>query len=634
MKQLGYGSWPSPLTAADLARSALRLSPGIVDGEVAYWAEGHPEQAGRVSLWCRDRSGIVSEVTPPTASVRSRVNEYGGGDWTVADGLVAYSEARDNSVWLIEPEHPPRCIAAVGGLRYGGLHLAPSGRLLVAVREDHRADGEPLHTIVALNLDTTNPDGGRILVGGSDFYAHPCVSDDGRLAWCEWDHPNMPWDQASIMVAPLAEPATQTVAATAPGVSALYPAWSPDGALLYLSDVSGFWNFQRWQDGVAHALHDAPYDFCGPLWVLSPVPYAIIDEHRLGCTWLVDGFAQLGVLDFSGAVSTLRHLESPAVSAQVTGRGSTCLALLGYADRPNELVELAWSDGTTLPIRRSAEISLRPEMISRAQAVSWSSPEGAVHAWYYPPTHADCVAPLGELPPVQIWTHGGPTAFAGPDFTFAVQYWTTRGIGILDVNYSGSSGYGRAYRDRLAGTWGIIDVRDCVEGAQALVDTGRADPTRLSIRGSSAGGYTTLAALVSSTAFAAGISVYGIGDLEALVTSSHKFEAHYTDRLVAPYPARRQVYLDRSPLQHLERLSAAMLILQGADDPVVPPSQAQALAEAVAAKGLPVRLSIFPGEGHGFRRAETIIAVAEQAEAFLAAVHGYPLAGQSGTDTP
>jgi dipeptidyl aminopeptidase/acylaminoacyl peptidase len=622
-----FGSWASPISAADLTVAALRLSTGIVLSDRTLWSEGNPEQRGRTSLWQRDSSGQVRELTAPEVNVRTAVNEYGGGDWTAVDDLVAYTEFSDSSVWLTEADLPPRRLAGVDGLRYAALHLAVSQRLLLAVREDHRGTGEPIQTVVALSLDTANDDGGTVLAAGADFYAHPCLSSSNQVAWCEWNHPDMPWDQARIVVASLDDPSATRVIAGGAGCAALYPSWAPDGALIYLDDPTGFWNFYRWDHGTTTALWPAEADFCGPMWVLTSPPYAVIDAGRIGCTWLVDGFARVGVLDLTGVSTTLTPLALDAVTASVTGSGERGVALLGFADRPAELSELHWRTGETRVLRRASGFSLDPDLASRAEPITWTSPDGPVHAWFYPPANPAYQAPEGELPPVQVWSHGGPTAFSDPGFNLAVQYWTSRGIGILDVNYSGSSGYGRAYRERLNGNWGLSDVRDCVAGALALVAAGRADRARLSIRGSSAGGYTTLAALTTSTVFSAGISLYGIGDLESLAADTHKFEAHYTDRLVAPYPEGRDVYRERSPIHQLDQLNCPMLIFQGADDKVVPPAQAEAMAAAVAERGLAVRLHIFEGEGHGFRRAQTIITVAEQALAFLADVHQFRPAG-------
>ncbi|MFT4108782.1 alpha/beta hydrolase family protein [Propionicimonas sp.] len=629
MTRLPYGSWPSPIEPVDLAVGGVRLSPGLIDAGVRYWTEARPTDAGRVSLWYQADDGEPAEVSAG-ASVRSAVNEYGGGAWTVRDGLVAYSSGADGSLHLVE-DGADRVLAAVGGLRFAALSLDASRRLLLAVREDHRGtDATPEQAIVALSLDGDHPEGGRVLVHGADFYAHPSLIAQGLLAWCEWQLPDMPWDSASIVVAPLERLSDRTVLAGGPGVSGLFPAWDADGGLIHLSDESGYWNLRRWRPGGrSETLWDAPFDFCGPLWVLDPVPYSLIGSGRIGCTWIEDGLGRLGVLSYDpqapdgAAVGRLEPVAGDAVSIELAGSGPRALAVMGYPDRPGALVEIDWATGAQQPVRVAAVVELPADVVSVAEAFTWDSPDGPVHGWFYPPRNGDLAGLVGELPPVQVWSHGGPTAFSDPAFSLAVQFWTSRGIGILDVNYSGSTGYGRAYRERLDGNWGLADVRDCARGVLALAEAGRADRHRLSIRGGSAGGYTTLAALTFTDVFAAGISLYGIGDLETLAGDTHKFESRYLDGLVAPYPSGREVYLARSPIHHLDRLSCPMLILQGLDDKVVPPNQATAMAEAVRAKGLEAELVLFEGEAHGFRRAETIVEVARAALGFLGRVHGF-----------
>ncbi|MGC3956156.1 MAG: prolyl oligopeptidase family serine peptidase [Propionicimonas sp.] len=621
MREAPYGSWQSPITAADLTAATVGLSAGLVSDGVRYWIQAHPEQGGRVTLWREDSAGR-SELTPD-AYLRTGVNEYGGGEWTVAGGIVAYSSWPDGSLQLIEPGQTARQLSPGGDFRYAALQLDPARRLLLAVREDHRAEGEPRTTVVALDLDSDNAGGGRVLVSGADFYAHPVLSADGRLAWVEWDHPAMPWDSTRLKVAPLADPSAALQVAGGAEVSAIYPAWSPDGSLLYLADPTGFWNFHRWDGERSSLLYAAPADFCGPMWTLAPVPYAVIDDHRIGCSVLVHGFAGLAVLHHGEQPARLEVLETDAVAANLTGGGPRALALLGYPDRPAALVEVDWSSSQLSTVKTSSDRVLDPALVSRAEPISWQSPLGEVHAWYYPPANPEFTAPDGELPPVQVWSHGGPTGFSSPEYRLATQFWTSRGIGIVDVNYGGSAGYGRAYRERLKGNWGVVDVRDCADAALTLVERGLADPARLSIRGGSAGGYTTLAALAFTDVFSAGISLYGIGDLETLATDTHKFESRYLDGLVAPYPAGRQTYLDRSPIHHLDGLSCPMLILQGGEDRVVPPAQAEQMVQAVRAKGLPVAYVFFPDEGHGFRRSENVIATAQAALAFLGKVHGF-----------
>ena len=622
MPHAPYGSWSSPITAEDLTAATVGLAYGIVDDGVRYWTQADPSQGGRVSVW-RDDGTSRAEVSPQ-AYVRSGVNEYGGGDWTVSDGICVYSSWPDGALHVVERGGEPRQFAPGDGLRYGALFLDAGRRLVLAVREDHTRGSEPETTVVALDLDDPNSDGGRVLARGADFYAHPVLSGDGRLAWVEWDHPDMPWDSTRLVVAPLDDPSATRLVGGGAGVSAVYPAWSADGSLVFLADPGGFWNFHSFDSAATRLLYDAPADFCGAPWTLGPAPYCVIDAERIGCSVLVHGFASLAVLHHRpGEPGRLALVESEAVSALVSGSGTRALALLGYPDRPAALVEVDWDARDLSVVKASSDRVLDPGLVSRAEPFSWQGPQGEVHAWYYPPTNPGFTAPEGELPPVQVWSHGGPTGFSGPEYRLATQFWTSRGIGILDVNYGGSAGYGRAYRERLNGNWGVVDVRDCVEGALALVGQGRADRARLSIRGGSAGGFTTLAALTFADVFAAGISLYGIGDLEALATDTHKFESRYLDRLVAPYPAGRAVYLERSPIHHLDRLSCPMLVLQGGQDKVVPPGQAERVVEAVRARGLPVAYLLFPDEGHGFRRAENQIATAQAALAFLGAVHGF-----------
>ena len=623
MRILPYGAWPSPISAPDLTATVVGLDRGVIDGNRVLWTEGHPEQGGRVSLWASDGGGEPVELTPEV-NVRNAINEYGGGAWAAAQGWVIYSTAPSGELYARGPRGGRRLLAPGGEHRYGCLVLLPKQRLVLAVREDHTGD-DVTQSLVRLDLDTMNPDGGSVIASGADFYASPALRPDGMLAWVEWHLPAMPWDATRLMVAPLDSPEVALQVAGGPQESAVYPAWAPDGSLVYLSDAPGTWNFHCWDGETTRRLHRHGWDFCEPMWAPDPAPYTILDDGRIGCSWLEDGISRLGLLGPGGPAGDwlLEPIETGAVSITLRGTGARVVALLGYAERPAELHVLDLVAGDDRLLRRTAARVLAEPLVSRAQPLTWDSPDGPVHAWYYPPTNPDCYAPAGELPPVQVWSHGGPTGFSDASFDLRTQFWTTRGIGILDVNYSGSSGYGRPYRDRLHRAWGIVDVRDCSDGVRTLVDAGLADPARLSIRGSSAGGYTTLAALTSTDTFAAGISLYGIGDLEALTTSTHKFESGYNEWLVAPWPAGRDTYRERSPINHLAQLSCPMLILQGRLDRVVPPSQAEDLAAAVRAKGLPVELVWFDEEAHGFRRAESIIATARAALAFLGRVHDF-----------
>lgn len=619
-----YGSWDSPVGTDLLTGATIGLSAPSCAAGTAFWLEAHPEQGGRIGLWSSGEPDATPLELTPDSYLRSTVNEYGGGAYAVDGGLVAYVDFPWRSVHTLEAGATRR-IAAIDRVAFGGLVVDAARRRVLAVREDHRVEGGAVTTLVELDVDGDNPEGGRTLAQGADFYASPAVRGDGALAWVEWNHPAMPWDETRLVVR---LPERDLPALEVTGHSILYPRWAPDGALLYLSDASGYWNFWRWDGGEPRAVHADPHDFEGPMWVLGGGSYVPLDDERIGCTWFEDGRQRLGILAFGASgESALTPLPIDCVTASLSGDASGTTAVLGFADRPSGVYRLDWTTGAASLIRAATDRTVDPGFVSVPEAVSWPSPDGGVHGWFYPPRNAGFAAPDGELPPLQVLSHGGPTGLATPALNWSIQYWTSRGIAVLDVNYGGSAGYGRAYRERLRGSWGLTDVRDCAAGVEALARAGRIDPERVFIRGGSAGGYTTLQSLVSVDTYKAGISLYGIGDLELLATDTHKFESRYLDGLVAPYPAQRQVYLDRSPVHHLDRLSCPMLILQGLDDKVVPPNQAEGMAAAVRAKGLPVALVEYAGEGHGFRKAETIAHSVEAMLSFAGQVFGFTPAG-------
>lgn len=614
-----YGSWPSPASTDLITSDAVGLVGGCVDGDDAYWVESRASQKGRASLWrLRDRER--TELTPDH-NVRSSVHEYGGGAWSVADGVVVFVAFPSQVVHVIENGAPPRPITPEGKLRYGGLVVVPSSRSAYAVREDHTSsDIDCVNTLVRLELDGENSDGGRVVASGADFYSQPAVSDDDRLAWFEWNHPDMPWDATRLVVAE-ADGSEAVVVAGGPEESAIYPAWAQDGALLFCSDRTGYWNLHRWDGSHVTALHDDPYDCCPAPWIFDGAPYSVLDADRVAVTLWVGGLPRVGVV----ANGAFTALPIEATSLELGGTGPRTVARIGHATAPPELAIVDWTDNAITTLRRSSETAL--PYVSVADQITWDGPEGPVHAWWYPPTNPDAVAPDGELPPVIVKSHGGPTSFSYADLNLSTQFWTSRGVGILDVNYGGSSHYGRAYRNRLLGQWGVVDVRDCVDAVRVVVERGLVDPRRVAIMGGSSGGYTALQALVSSDVFGAALSDFGISDLATLATDTHKFEAHYTDRLVAPWPEGKALYEERSPIHHLDRLNSPMLLQQGADDRVVPPRQAQEMAAAVRAKGLPVALVMYDGEGHGFRRADTIAASLNAKLSFLGQVFGFQPAG-------
>lgn len=628
-----YGSWVSPVSIEQLTSASIGLSAARRDGDYVYWLQSHADQGGRSSVWRRLAvGGVAAELTPTPLNVRSRVHEYGGGEYDVRDGVGVSSEFTEGRLYRWG-DGPPQAITPESAYRYGDLRVHPDRGLVLAVREDHSGPWEPVNTIVALDLAGPNVDCGSVICSGADFYSTPELGADGRLAWTQWDHPNMPWDSTTVLVGTLQlSGADSTVtdvrtAAGGPGESAVQPRWLGSGELIFISDRTNWWNLYGWRDGEVRALHETAAEFCAPQWGLGQQPYAVVDDDELLCTLLRDGQSQVARLTIS--TGELTAVAEPGVAAAgVSVAGRTAAAVLSYPDRPSALALLdldapQLNTPSWIEVLKSSEVALDPEAISRAEAVTWPSEQGAVHGWFYPPVNPGFAALDGTTPPLITLSHGGPTAFANPGFSLGFQFWTSRGYAILDVNYGGSAGYGRTYRDRLSKTWGIVDVADCANGARTMGEQGRADPGRLAIKGGSAGGFTTLAALTSTAVFAAGISSYGIGDLETLATDTHKFEARYLDGLVGPYPRDRDVYVERSPIHHVDALSAPILLLQGLDDRVVPPNQAETFAAAARAKGLPVALLMFAGEGHGFRRAETIKASLDAQLYFLGQIFGF-----------
>ena len=622
-----YGTWSSPLSAGDLAVSGVRLGEPRYDGDDLYWTEGRPAEQGRVALM-RERAGAIEEVAPGL-SVRTRVHEYGGGAWDASDGVVVVSSDPSGQLLRVDGAQPVALTPAGRRWRFANLRVYPALGLVLAVREDHETSGEPVDTLVAVRLNGQNSDGGVVLASGADFYACPELSASGTLAWMEWRHPEMPWDSCLVRTAPFDAEGLAlgeaTLVAGGPDEAAVHPLWRGD-ELLFCTDRTGFWELHsRLLDGTVSQLTQLDADLVEPFWVFGRRPFALTGAGDVVLRPRVDGQSK---------PILLRQGEYLGLTAEVVdcdnldASGDRIALLAEFPDVPSEIIEL--TPGHRRKVRASSPRPLEPAWVSHAEAVRWLGLAGEVHGWFYAPvnplvdraeTASPPVDPV-ETPPLIVISHGGPTAFATAGFSADVQFWTTRGFAVLDVNYSGSSGYGRAYRNRLRGEWGVLDVDDCIAGAEAMAHQGRVDGARLVIRGGSAGGYTTLRALTTSAAFAAGCSRYGIGDLTALASDTHKFESRYLDGLVGPWPEASEVYRERSPINHVDALNCPMLILQGADDMVVPLNQAHLMADAVAAKGLEVELIVFEGEGHGFRRAENIARSLEAELAFYQRVFG------------
>ncbi len=619
-----FGTWKSPITARMMTEGAVGIGGPRVDGECLYWLESRPSEAGRTVLVRRTASGAVADLTPAPFNVRTRVHEYGGGALGVRNGLVVFANFADQRVYRLDDGADPRPITPEGPLRYADFDLDPSARRAVCVREDHRNDGEPVNALVALDLEG-NGEADRVVASGADFYATPRFSPGGRqLAWLSWDHPNMPWDGTILWLADVVADGTLTnphrVAGGA-GISVFQPEWSPDGTLHFVDDSTGWWNLYRWRNGTPEPLCPRQAEFGLPLWQFGMRSFGFLADGRLVCRVIEGGVGRLAIVT-EGRLETLpTPFSHPGVPQSLGGR----FALIGASrSEPTRLSLWDPATGAEEVLKRATETTVDTGYVSEAEAIEFPTAEGlSAHAFYYPPRNKHHVAPAGELPPLIVRSHGGPTGATSDAFTLAIQYWTSRGFAVVDVNYGGSTGFGRAYRERLDGRWGIVDVDDCVNAARFLADSGRADPDRLVIRGGSAGGYTTLAALAFRDTFRAGASLYGIGDLMALARDTHKFESRYLDRLIGPLPDSEPVYRERSPVCHLDEFDCPIIFFQGLDDKVVPPNQAEAMVEALDAKGLPVAYLAFEDEGHGFRKAETIVRALEAELYFYGRVFGF-----------
>lgn len=625
-----YGSWKSPITAEVLLGNTVSLSQPLIEGASVYWVEGRPQEAGR-SVVVRWAAGAYEDVTPPGFNVRTRVHEYGSGSYTVGDGVVYFANFADQRVYRQRPGEAPQAITPETALRYADFIVDTARERLICVREDHRPAGrEAINTLVALPFEGGEQ---RVLAEGNDFYAAPRLSPDGRrLAWLTWNHPNMPWDGTELWTADVAADGSlhnRQLMAGGPAESIFQPEWSPDGVLHFISDRSGWWNLYRLPGGdvPAECLYAMDADFGMAQWVFGLGTYAFESSSRIVCAYTRDGQAHMARLDT--AAGTLTPLDLPyALAFPSHGRivaGQGRLAYIGTsATRPSAVVLFDSAGGGHQVLRASTTVAIDDGYIALAQSIEFPTENGlTAYGYYYPPRNRDYEAPAGELPPLIVTSHGGPTSATTGDWDLAVQYWTSRGFAFLDVNYGGSTGYGRAYRQRLNDNWGIVDVDDCINGARYLAARGLVDGERLIIRGGSAGGYTTLCAITHHDVFRAAASYFGVSDAEALARDTHKFESRYTDNLIGPYPERKDIYVARSPIHVADRCSAALILFQGLDDEVVPPNQSEAMFTAARNKELPVAYISFEGEGHGFRRAENIKRALEAELYFYGRVLGF-----------
>ncbi|RKS74878.1 dipeptidyl aminopeptidase/acylaminoacyl peptidase [Actinomadura pelletieri DSM 43383] len=668
---LPYGSWPSPISAADVARARLRLSFPTVAGNDVWWQETRPEEGGRTTV-IHLKGGHRTELLPAPWDARTRVHEYGGRSYLPVSGergtSIVFANYEDQRLHRLDegdakpyPLTPEPAVPA--GLRYADFVLSPDGTEIWCVCEGHIAapsepadapesdPGEPAgeyeadaadqasappvvgirRAIVAVPLDGSaaeNAGAIRELVTGADFYASPAPSPSGgHLAWVQWNHPRMPWDGTELRVAAIEDGTTVAPRTVKGGLteSALAPLWRDDESLYVISDWPGWWNvYQVGLHGESpQALYPAEEEFAGPLWQLGGMPYGLLGDGRLAVLH-GEGNLRLGVYD--PETLELVDLEVPYEhwQTQLSTDGTTIVGVAGGPDVPTSVVRVDTATGRVEGLRR--ELADLPDVayLSRPRAERLDGPFGRpVHAYVYPPANPDAAGPDDELPPYVVFVHGGPTGRASTLLDLERAYFTSRGIGVIDVNYGGSTGYGRAYRERLRRQWGIVDVEDAVAAARALVDGGIADPARLAIRGGSAGGWTTLACVTQTDVFKAATSYYGVSDLQSFIEATHDFESQYLFGLIGPLPGFERAYEERSPLSSADKTACPVLLLQGLNDPVVPPDQSEQFALALAAKKVPYAYLTFEGESHGFRRADTVIRCLEAELAFYGQTLGF-----------
>jgi len=621
---MACGTWPSPLSAESAAEGSVTLGFAGAANGVLYWIEGRPAERGRSVLMALDPAGRVFEVNAQDIDVRTRVHEYGGLPWAVVGKSVVVSEQRDQRLRVVHEDGRVDALTPEG-CRYADGASTGDAATMVCVREDHRGAGEPRNAIVEIDIGRAG-DAGRVLFGDSDFVAAPQVSADGRrLAFISWNHPDMPWDGTLLHVGERTAEglASRQAIAGGPGESVLEPRWDTDGSLYFLSDRSGWWNLYRWRQGTVEAMTSLDAEIGGPLWRLGLHAYALTGDGRAVLRVNRRTRDSLEVLDL--ITRTLTPIELPYVSFDSLGMldANTAFAVASPTDGPAALVTLDLRQRTHRVVRSAGDAPIPCEAVSIGQAIEFATrpgPDGqarTAHAWFYPPQHPECAPLEGEKPPLMVMLHGGPTSHVGPAFKVNVQFWTTRGFAVVDVNYGGSTGFGRAYRERLRGQWGVVDLQDAVAAVDFLCATGQVDARRLCIRGGSAGGFTVLSALAFTDRFAAGINYFGVSELEMLARDTHKLESRYLDGLVAPLPQGIAIYRERSPLHHMGRSRAALITFQGSQDKAVPPQQSRDIVAAAKAAGCPVAYIEFEGEGHGFRQGPNLVRALKSELAFL-----------------
>ncbi len=630
-----YGSWKSPITTDLIVAETIGLGRIVLDGADTYWAEARPSEAGRNIIVKRTPDGDTFDVTPSQYSVTTRVHEYGARGYTVADGVVYFSNFDDQRLYRHRPGERPVPITpegTEGELRYGGMVLDRSRGRIICVREDHTtSDEEPVHTVVA--IDANGSDEATVLVSGNDFYAAPRISPDGTaLVWLAWNHPNMPWDGTELWVASIGDDGLlgePELIAGGIDESVMQPEWSPDGTLYFVSDRSGWANLYRWwQNTKVEPVLEMEAEFAKTHWWVGMSAYGFESASSIVCSYV-----QQGVWYLARLYPEEHRLEPFSIPYSEMGRADLKVAagrVVFEAGSPvggMSVLELALATGELTVLQVASTTQVDPGYLSRPENLEFpTGKDVTAHAFYYPPTNQDYSPPPGEKPPLLVTCHGGPHDTASLELDLSIQYWTSRGIGVLDVNYGGSTGYGRDYRERLIGEWGVVDVDDCTNAARYMITRGDVDAERVAISGGSAGGYTALAAMTFREVFKAGASYFGVSDLEALLADIHKFDTNSLVGLIGPYPLYRKRYIERSPIHYAEQLSCPVIFFQGLEDTIVPADQSEMMFEVIRDKGVPTAYIAFEGEYHGFQRSENIKRSLEAELYFYSRVFGFALA--------
>ena len=623
-----YGTWYSPVSARIVAKKSIRFGDLQVDGASIFWVESRPAEKGRSVIVKYGPEGESRDIIEPPFSARSLVHEYGGGVFTVSKGVIYFVNFEDQRIYAKDPTGTPHPITSQDESRYADLIADERRDRIVCIEEAH-AGSVPVNSIVGIEIrDRVVP---FRLVAGNDFYSSPRLSPDGnRLAWLTWNHPNMPWDGTELWMAEFDDAGRiNNPRKIAGGVSesVFQPEWSPDGILYFVSDRSGWWNIYRCGGNGVEPVFSSDAEFGTPQWVFGLSTYGFISNERIACTFNRMGYWHLATIDTDSR--EIQEIDTPF--NDITHLKTSDERIIFYGASSTEDVSVAVHDAVTGKIhicRRSDDIAVDPGYVSEPELVEFDTmDQRKAYGFLYRPCNKDYAGPLDERPPLIVVSHGGPTSCSYPSFNLKIQFWTSRGFAVLDVNYGGSTGFGRPYRERLKGNWGVVDVEDCVNGVKYLIEMGLVDRDRLVIRGSSAGGYTTLAALTFRDVFKAGASYYGVSDLEALARETHKFESRYLDSLVGPYPETVKDYRERSPIHYTERLKAPTIFFQGLDDKVVPPNQAEKMVQALRKRRMPVAYIAFEGEQHGFRKAENLARCLEAELYFYSQVFGFEVDG-------